>query len=293
MAHIAQLRWRLAARSDGTVLCRRVAPMGGRGAFVLRGLGRDAARLVVECKSAGARPRPPATRPRPPGPRPSAPGSRPKPGGGSPKPGGGGPRPGGNRPSQGGSRSSEDGRGNRGGIKDKNRAGMGVYINEEITAPEVRLLGQDKDMLGVMPTSEALERAREEGVDLILVSPNASPPVCRLLEWGKYKYMLEKESKEKRKKQRDARVEVKELKMRPGTDTHDYNVRLRKAQLELSKGNRVKVMCQFRGREHQFREMGYQLLERFIADLGEGFLLERRPHMEGGVLTMLLAPEKK
>lgn len=177
-------------------------------------------------------------------------------------------------------------------IKDRNRARLGVYINEEINAAEVRLIDFEKEMLGVFPTSEALRMAAERNVDLILVSANASPPVCQLIEWGKYKFHLEKQNKEKRKKQREARVEIKELKMRPGTDVHDYNVRLRKAAQEIGKGNRVKLICVFRGREHQFHKQGYQLFERFLSDLGEGAAVEKAPRMEGRFLVAVIGPGK-
>lgn len=178
-------------------------------------------------------------------------------------------------------------------IKDRNRAKLGFAINDEIEYPEVRLLDEDKEMIGIMPTQEAMERASDAGVDLILVSTASRPPVCRLMEWTKYKFILEKEQKEKKKKQRESRIELKELKMRPGTDTHDYNVRLKKAAQEIEKGNKIRLVCQFRGRENQFADQGFSLFQRFMEDLGENAVVERKAQKEGRLLTMIIGPTKK
>lgn len=168
--------------------------------------------------------------------------------------------------------------GNRGGRRPSNR-GRGppnkrggdrrdVLMNEEISASEVRVIGEDKEALGVMGIGEALELAEDAGVDLLLVVPDASPPVCRLCEYSKYKYEKTKAEKDAKKKQRESVIEVKELKMRPGTDVHDYQVRVRAAQKFIDKNFRVKLTLQFRGREMEFKEIGREMFERFVEDLG-------------------------
>ena len=128
--------------------------------------------------------------------------------------------------------------------------------NEELDLPEARIIDEDKEFVGVMSTDEAMVIAEEAGLDLVLVSPDANPPVCRIMNYSKFKYENEKKARETRKKAAAARVEVKELKMRYNIDVHDYGVRLRAAQKFLGAGDRVKVICQFRGRENEFRDIG-------------------------------------
>lgn len=147
-------------------------------------------------------------------------------------------------------------------------------------------------MLGVFSLSDALDMADRQNVDLVLQSETTDPPLCRLVEIGKYKYELEKKSKLSRQKQRAARIQQKELKMRPGTDVHDYQVRLRKAIEELNRGNHVKVVVQYRGREIQNREEGENIAKRFVDDLGELAVIEKEAKMEGRNLTLTLAPNK-
>ncbi|KAK9812779.1 hypothetical protein WJX72_003520 [[Myrmecia] bisecta] len=183
-------------------------------------------------------------------------------------------------------------RGGRGGYQERDRSND-VLINDEINASEVRLIGEDKQMIGVVSLDQALDMADEAGVDVVMMSQDASPPVCRLMEYSKWKYEQEKNVKEARKKQREARQEVKELKLRPNTDVHDYQVRLRAAQNFLSKGMKVKLSLQFRGREMQFQELGRQMFDKFIEDLAETAQVEVRPAMQGRQMMMVIAPAKE
>ncbi|DBA83416.1 hypothetical protein WJX79_004897 [Trebouxia sp. C0005] len=192
------------------------------------------------------------------------------------------------------------GGGNRGNSNGSNRGRGGirnapeprVIANRMIQADQVRLLSENKDMLGVMFLDEAMDAAESEGLDVVLVSPDADPPVCRLMDASKHKYELEKQDKESKKKQREARQDVKELKVRPGTDVHDYEVRLRAAQKFLAKGDKVKFSLQFRGREMQFQEEGSKMFQRFMADLKDDALIESQPSMQGRTMYMIMAPQK-
>ncbi|ABO95055.1 predicted protein [Ostreococcus lucimarinus CCE9901] len=166
----------------------------------------------------------------------------------------------------------------------------GPMRNEDIEFDELRVLDEDKEMLGVMSTDEALELAAEKELDLVVMSPDAEPPLARIMNYSKYKYEKEKKDREARKKAAAVRVDIKELKMRYNIDTHDYGVRLRAAQKFLEGGDKVKVICQFRGRENDFREIGREMFARFVEDVGEVGSLESKPSMEGNSMTMLLAP---
>ncbi len=167
-------------------------------------------------------------------------------------------------------------------------------MNEEITASQVRVVGDDKEPLGVMGIDEALEMAEDAGVDLLLVVPDASPPVCRLCEYSKYKYEKTKAEKDAKKKQRESVIEVKELKMRPGTDVHDYQVRVRAAQKFIDKNFRVKLTLQFRGREMEFKEIGRQMFERFVEDLGgeQVVNIESPMRMQGRQMNMVISKKE-
>lgn len=167
-----------------------------------------------------------------------------------------------------------------------------IPINNMIRASEVRVIGKDREPLGVMSLTEAQELARENEVDVILVVPDASPPVVRLMTLDKYKYEQIKAEKETKKKQRSAVIETKELKLRPGTDVHDYQVRLRSAQKFLAKGNRVKLTLQFRGREMEFKSVGKEMFDRFLEDLGVAAVIEAPPQMVGRQMNMVLGPNK-
>lgn len=167
-------------------------------------------------------------------------------------------------------------------------------MNDAIQASEVRVMTAQKDPLGVMSTREALQMARDEGVDLICVVPDAQPPVCRIMSLDKYNYEMSKAAKDAKKKQRESIIETKELKLRPSTDVHDYQVKVRAAEKFLSKGSRVKLTIQFKGREMEFKQIGREMFERFIEDLGgeSSVSVEAGPQMQGRQMTMLVGPKK-
>jgi translation initiation factor IF-3 len=144
-------------------------------------------------------------------------------------------------------------------------------------------------MVGVVTLHDGLQRAYEAGLDLVEVSPNADPPVCKLLDLGKYKYELQKKANEARKKQKV--IEIKEIKLRPGIDDHDYDVKRRAMIRFIEEGDKVKVTLRFRGREMVHQELGVALLDRVKADLGELAKVEAHPRMEGRQMTMVMAPK--
>lgn len=157
----------------------------------------------------------------------------------------------------------------------------------------LRVQGRDKEVLGVMTREEALALAEEEGVDLVLISPEADPPVARVVDYAKFKFDAAIRAKETAKKMASSRQEQKELKMRYNIDTHDYEVRLRAAQRFLQGGDRVKVLCQFKGREMEFKALAFALFERFIADIKEEGSVESKPNIEGRSMIMILGPIKE
>ena len=159
-----------------------------------------------------------------------------------------------------------------------------------IDAQEVRLVGADGEMLGVVPLEQALETAEESGLDLVEVSPNAEPPVCKVLDYGKYKYEDQKRKAEARKKQKT--IDVKEIKMRPGIDTHDYDVKMRAMHRFLDEGDKVKVTLRFRGREMAHQDLGRKVLDRVRDDIEEMGKVEQMPKMEGRQMIMVVAPVK-
>ena len=161
-------------------------------------------------------------------------------------------------------------------------------MNSEITAQNVRLVAPDGSMVGVVGLRDALEAAAQIGLDLVEVSPNADPPVCKVLDYGKYKYEAQKKKNEAKKKQKI--IEVKEIKLRPNIDTNDYEVKLRNARRFLDEGDKVKVTLRFRGREMAHQELGMNVLTR-VRDNLEGLAkVEQMPKMEGRQMTMVLAP---
>ena len=164
-------------------------------------------------------------------------------------------------------------------------------INGEITAKEVRLISGDGEQLGVVSLKEALSLAAEKDVDLVEISPTAKPPVCKLMDFGKYKYEQSKKRDEAKKKQKQ--VQIKEIKFRPGTDEGDYNIKMRNVKRFLEDGDKVKITLRFRGREMAHQEFGAQLLERVKADLEELAAVESFPKMEGRQMVMMVAPKKK
>ncbi|MBM3565797.1 MAG: translation initiation factor IF-3, partial [Alphaproteobacteria bacterium] len=141
----------------------------------------------------------------------------------------------------------------------------GPRVNEDINAPTVRLVGPDGEMIGIVSAREALIKASEYGLDLIEISPNAEPPVCKVMDYGKFKYELQKRQAEARKKQKV--IEIKEIKMRPGIDDHDYQVKMRSVRRFLDEGDKVKMTIRFRGREMAHMELGAKVLDKIKADV--------------------------
>ncbi|MDH5784948.1 MAG: translation initiation factor IF-3 [Chromatiales bacterium] len=164
-------------------------------------------------------------------------------------------------------------------------------LNDEIRVPEVRLVGADGEQVGVVPTAKALELAEEAGLDLVEVSPDAKPPVCRIMDHNKF--LFEQRKKQQAAKKKQKQVQVKEIKFRPGTEEGDYQVKLRNLTRFLSDGDRVKVTLRFRGREMAHQQLGVDLLKRVEADLAELGTVEQFPRMEGRQMVMLIAPKKK
>ncbi len=158
-------------------------------------------------------------------------------------------------------------------------------------APEVRLNGPDNEPLGVMPTLEALRRAADLDVDLVEISAMANPPVCRLMDYGKFKFQEQKRAHEAKLKQKV--IEVKEIKFRPGTDDGDYNIKLRNIRRFLEEGDKCKITLRFRGREMSHQELGMQLVMRLRDELGDTIVVESMPKLEGRQLVMMIAPGKK
>ncbi|MFZ1900102.1 MAG: translation initiation factor IF-3 [Azonexus sp.] len=164
-------------------------------------------------------------------------------------------------------------------------------LNEEITVPEIRLQGVEGEQLGIMSVRAALQMAEEAGVDLVEIAPMAKPPVCRIMDYGKFKYQEQKRAHEAKLKQKQ--VQVKEIKLRPGTDENDYQIKLRNMTRFLEEEDKVKVTLRFRGREMAHQEFGMRQLERIKADLDAVGQVEQMPKMEGRQMIMIIAPAKK
>jgi translation initiation factor IF-3 len=158
-----------------------------------------------------------------------------------------------------------------------------------IDAPEIRVVGADGEMVGVLSVAEGIDLAEEAGLDLVEIAPNSDPPVCKVLDYGKYKYEEQKRRNEARKKQKT--IEVKEIKMRPGIDTHDYETKMKAARKFLGNGDKVKFTIRFRGREMAHQQLGMDVLNRVKDDLEELVKLEQFPKMEGRMMTMVVAPK--
>ncbi|MDH3980213.1 MAG: translation initiation factor IF-3 [Gammaproteobacteria bacterium] len=163
-------------------------------------------------------------------------------------------------------------------------------INERITSTEVRVINQEGEQAGILPIDEAMNLAGEVNLDLVEISPNAEPPVCRIMDYGRYRFEESKKNQNARKKQKQ--TQVKEIKFRPGTDVGDYNIKLRKLIDFLEEGDRTKVTLRFRGREMAHQELGMELLMRVKADLADYGVVEQEPKMEGRLMVMVLAPKK-
>ncbi|WP_213957791.1 translation initiation factor IF-3 [Variovorax sp. dw_954] len=164
-------------------------------------------------------------------------------------------------------------------------------LNREIMAPEVRLVGPENEPMGVMSLSEALRLAGEADVDLVEVVAAANPPVCRLIEYGKFKYHEQKKAAEAKSKQKV--IEVKEIKFRPGTDDGDYNIKMRNIRRFLEDGDKCKITLRFRGREITHQELGLALLQRIRDELGDTIMVEQFPKLEGRQMIMMIAPGRK
>jgi len=163
-------------------------------------------------------------------------------------------------------------------------------LNEEITAPEIRLIGQDGEQVGIVPLARAQAIAEESGLDLVELVPNAEPPVCRIMDFGKYLFDQNKKRQAAKKKQKQ--IQIKEVKFRPGTEEGDYQVKMRNILRFLEHGDKVKITLRFRGREMAHQELGTKMLERIEEDLTGQAAVEQMPKMEGRQMIMVLAPRK-
>ena len=165
---------------------------------------------------------------------------------------------------------------------------IGPRANGKIVSPEVQVISSDGKNMGIVSIKEALYQAKEEGLDLIEIAPNAKPPVCKIIDIGKYKYDLQKKANKAKKKQKT--LELKEIKLRPGTEIHDYNFKIKNAQKFLSKGNKVKFTVRFKGREMQHHYLGRELLNRIQDDTKKFGKLELSPKFEGRQMIMVIQP---
>jgi translation initiation factor IF-3 len=165
----------------------------------------------------------------------------------------------------------------------------GPRVNEEIRVPQVRLIDQNGEMIGVMSAREALIRAYDVGLDLLEISPNAVPPVVKILDYGKYKYEQQKKANEARKRQKV--VEIKEIKVRPNIDDHDYEVKMRQMKEFIGEGDKVKVTLRFRGREMAHQDLGLKVLDRIRTEMAETTKVESMPRLENRQMIMVLAPK--
>ena len=164
----------------------------------------------------------------------------------------------------------------------------GPRVNEEIRIPQVRLIDQDGEMQGVLTVREAMQRAYAVGLDLVEISPNADPPVCKILDFGKFKYEQQKKKNEAKKKQKV--IEIKEIKVRPNIDENDYQVKMRAMKSFIEEGDKVKVTLRFRGREMAHQEIGIRVLERIRTEMDTTSKVEQMPRMENRQMVMVLTP---
>ena len=165
---------------------------------------------------------------------------------------------------------------------------QGPKANERIKALDVQVIGSEGNNLGVMQLKQAIQIAKDEGLDLIEISPNANPPVCKIMDMGKYKYDLQKKANQAKKKQKI--VSLKEIKLRPGTEIHDYNFKIKNAKRFISKGDKVKFTVKFKGREMQHVELGKDLMKRIIEDTKDIGKVETHPKFEGRQMIMIIQP---
>ena len=165
----------------------------------------------------------------------------------------------------------------------------GPRSNNRISSPDVQVIASDGENLGLMNTNEAISMAKNQGLDLIEIAANANPPVCKIIDYGKLKYREQKSKKEAKKKQKT--IEVKEIKMRPGIDTHDYNVKVKALSKFIGGGNKVKVSMRFRGREMEHQNLGFDLLKKLTEEVVEYAKVEVPPKSEGKQIMMILVPQ--
>ena len=164
----------------------------------------------------------------------------------------------------------------------------GPKANNRINSPEVQVIGSTGENLGIINTNKAISMAKEEGLDLIEIAPNAKPPVCKIIDMGKYKYDAQKKANKAKKKQK--KIELKEIKLRPVTETHDYNFKLKNAQKFLSKGDKVKFTIRFKGRELQHSNLGHDLMNKIQEDIKLVGKVEMNPKFEGKQMIMVIQP---
>ena len=166
-----------------------------------------------------------------------------------------------------------------------------TLLNEDIKALQVRLVGADGKQRGIVPRSKALQDARSEGMDLVLIAPDSTPPVCKILDYGKYVFDQRKTKQAQKKKQK--RTQIKEQRFRLNTERGDYEVKLKRLRKFLDEGDKVKITLRFRGREYQHQDIGMELLDRITEDLSEWASVEYKPKSEGRQISMILAPNKR
>ena len=165
----------------------------------------------------------------------------------------------------------------------------GPRVNRDIAVAQVRLIDEQGENVGIVAKDEAIERAEDAGMDLVEISPGADPPVCKILDYGRFKYQDQKKKNEARKKQKT--IDIKEIKMRPNIDTHDYDVKMRSINRFIADGDKVKVTMRFRGREMVHQELGLKVLDRVRDQLDEVAKVEQFPKMEGRQMIMVVAPK--
>jgi len=168
-----------------------------------------------------------------------------------------------------------------------------LFINEQIRAKEVMVIGPNGEQLGVKPFNDALTLAQVAGFDLVLISPGAKPPVCKIMDYNRYKYENKKKQKENMKRQRENNLETKEYRLSVSIDIHDFNTRLKNASKYLEKGHKIKVTIMFRGRQMAHTELGRDVLLRFAEAVKDIAVVEQKPKLDGRFMTMLLAPNKE
>lgn len=168
-----------------------------------------------------------------------------------------------------------------------------LFINDQIRAKEVMLIGPNGEQLGIKPIKDALTLASYAGFDLVLMSPNAKPPVCKIMDYNKFKYEKKKQNKENMKKQREKNLEMKEYRLTVSIDVHDFDTRVRNSSKYLEKGHKIKASIRFKGREMAHIDLGREVLNRFAEALTELATVEQKPVLDGRVMTMILSPKKE